>query len=157
MDERFRVYVEQLHDGKVTTIDEVIEPTFLLAKKDSDLAFTKDVNVKGQAYLACSDFILNLSVTAQALIPCSICNEQVPIDIKIKDFYYSQPLDEIKSGIFSFEDLLREIILIEVPLFAECNEGHCPQRKEVAKYMKEPNGKGDRSIETYQPFSDLEL
>lgn len=156
MDERFCIYVDQLHDGRETVINEVIEPTFLHIS-ESDLIFKKNVSVQGKAYLASDDLVLHLDIKAEALIPCSICNELVPIDIDVENFYFTEPLSEIKSGIFSFEELLRETILIEVPLFAECNEGHCPQRNELAKFMKEPNGKGGRSEDTYQPFSDLDF
>lgn len=155
MDERFRIYVEQLRDGRETIINEVIEPAFLHTE-DSELVFKKDVTVKGQAYLASSDLVLHLNINAEAQIPCSICNEMVPIDIKIKDLYFSEPLSEIKTGIFSFEELLRESILLEVPLFTECHGGKCPRRSELAKFMKEP-GKDGRSEDTYHPFSDLEL
>lgn len=156
MDERFRIYVDQLHDGRETSIDEVIEPAFLHIN-ETDLIFKKDVAVQGEAYLASNDLVLHLNVKAEALIPCAICNELVPITINVKDFYFTEPLSEIKSGIFSFEELLRETILIEVPLFAECNEGHCPQRSEMAKFMKEPKGKNGESEESYHPFSDLDF
>jgi uncharacterized metal-binding protein YceD (DUF177 family) len=156
MDERFRIYVEQLHDGRETVINEVIEPGFLLIS-ESDLIFKKDVSVQGEAYVASDDLVLHLNIKAEALIPCSICNELVRIDIAVKDFYFSEPLSEIKSGIYSFEELLRETILIEVPLFAECNEGHCTKRNELAKFMKEPKGNGGGSEDTYQPFADLDF
>ncbi len=119
MDERFRIYVDQLHDGREKAIDELIEPAFLHIH-ESDLVFKKDVTVRGEAYLASNDLVLHLDIHTEALIPCSICNELVPIDIEVKNFYFSQPLSEIKSAIFSFEELLRENILIEVPLFTEC-------------------------------------
>lgn len=155
MDESFRVYVDQLRDGREIIINEVIDPAFLQVE-DKELFFKKSVSVKGEAYLASSDLILHLNIKAEALIPCSICNEMVPIDINIKDLYLSEPLSEIKTGIFSFEELLRESIMIEVPLFTECHEGHCPRRGELAKFMKENDGKDGKSEDTYHPFSDIE-
>lgn len=156
MDESFRIYVDQLRDGKKAIINEVLDPAFLRID-EPELAFKKKILVTGEAYLASSDLILHLNAEAEALIPCLICNDPVPTYIGIEGFYYTQPVSEIKSGVFSFEELLREIILIEVPFFAECHEGQCPHRSELAKYMKSTDEKHNRSEETYHPFSDLEL
>lgn len=153
MDDTFRIYVDQLRDGHDQTIKENIAPAFLDIK-ESALFFKKNVKVDGKAYLAGSDLILCLNAVAEALIPCTICNDLVPVDIRIKDFYFTQPLAEIKSAVFSFEDVLREAILIEVPQFAECNKGHCPHRGELAKYL-EKEEKTNLSEEGYQPFSDF--
>lgn len=156
MDESFRIYVDQLRDGRKEIINETLDPAFLRID-EPELAFMKEVRVTGEAYLASSDLILRLNAETEALIPCLICNDPVPIYIGIEDFYYTQPVSEIKSGVFSFEELLREIILIEVPFFAECHDGQCPHRGEVAKYLKSTDEKNNRSEETYHPFSDLDL
>jgi hypothetical protein len=50
--------------------------------------------------------------------------------------------------------LLRESVLVEVPLFAECNHGNCTQRAELKKYMHQ-NTESDDAEEGYQPFKDL--
>lgn len=153
MDDIFKIYVEQLRDGHEQKINELIPPDFLEID-DKELTFKKNVKLDGSAYLAEHELILHWDIETQALIPCSICNENVPIDIRISNFYYSEPLDNIKSGIFNFKDVLRETILLEVPAFAE-HEGDCPKRNEIAKYLK-VNEESEEE-DGYHPFADLDL
>ncbi len=153
MEDLFKIYVDRLRDGQEIKIEERVSPDFLEIR-EPDLAFQKNIEVKGVAYLAENELILNLSILAEALVACSICNEKVPIGIKIENFYYAKPLSEIKSSIFNFKDLLRETILLEVPAFAECNQGNCPKRKEIEKFLKLPANESDE--EGYQPFADLD-
>lgn len=155
MDDSFKVYVEQLRDGQEQKIHEVYSPEFLEVS-DNDLSFEKDVRLDGIAYTADDELVLNWEVRAHALLPCRICNEKVSVEIHLKNFYHCEPTSDIKTGIFNFKELLRETILLEVPPFAECNEGDCPQRKEVSKYLKQEEEKTDEG-DYYHPFADLDL
>ncbi|WP_068470005.1 YceD family protein [Candidatus Protochlamydia phocaeensis] len=155
MDDAFKIYVDQLRDGQEKKIKESLSPDFLDVH-ETDLGFKKNVELEGVSYLADQELILHWNIQAEALIPCSICNEMVPVDIKIRDFYHSEPLADIKGAVFNFKDLLRETILLEIPAFAECNQGNCPKRQEVAKYLKEPTQDQSEDEEGYQPFADLD-
>lgn len=152
MDDIFKIYIEQLRDGHELEMNEIIPPDFLEVN-EADLSFKKDVKLEGSAYIAEHELILHWNIHAEALIPCSICNEKVLIDIEILNFYYSEPVENIKSGIFNYKDVLRETILLEVPPFAE-HEGNCPKRKEIAQYLKDNE---DSEEEGYKPFADLDL
>lgn len=153
-DDTFKIYVDQLRDGKEHQIHEKLSPDFLDVH-ERDLKFEKDVKLDGVAYLAESELILNWTIDAEAVIPCSICNEPVPVKIHLEHAYFSEPLDNIKSGIFNFKELLREMILLEVPPFVECTQGNCPKRKEFKKYLKEPSQDKPDQEDGYQPFADL--
>lgn len=153
MDDVFKIYVEQLREGHEEEIHEILDPSFLDIQ-ETDLAFSEPVKLDGTAYLAEKELILRWNIAAQAVIPCSICNGAVKVDIEIDHFYHSEPLIDIKTGIYNFKNLLRETILLEVPSFAECCEGNCPKRQEYKKYLKEVS---DQSTEEgYQPFADLD-
>lgn len=154
MDDAYRIYVEQLRGGQEKKISEKLPPSFLDVD-EPDLAFEKDIEVEGVAYLAEQDLIINWNILAEALIPCSICNEQVPIEIRLENVYHAEPLANIKTGIFNFKDILRESILLEIPPFTECNQGKCPKRKEIKKYLKQANSEFDED-EGYHPFADLD-
>ena len=155
MDDVFKIYVEQLRDGHEEKIHEKLDPSFLEIQ-EPDLAFDKPVQLDGVAYLAEHELVLHWDVKTEALVPCLICNEPVRIPIHIQNFYCSEPIVEIKTGIFNFKDLLRETILVEVPLFAECSEGNCPKRQEYNKYLKESSNHSSDDEEGYQPFADLD-
>lgn len=158
MEDAFKIYVEQLRDGHVEKIRETFSPHFLDVD-EKELKFIDDVVVKGKAYLAEDELILNLDIATKAEKLCIICNQPTKVDIAIKEFYHAEPLDQIKSGVFVFQDLLRENILLETPGFAECHDGKCPQRREMTKYLKEKKTAKEESKEEdegYHPFADFD-
>jgi len=160
MDDRFKIYPDQLRNGSVEEIDELYEADFLHVN-EKELKFTKPVSVKGQAYLADDNLVLHLDIEAFAVMPCSICNEAVEICIDIDGFYHVEPLAEIKGAVYNLKELLREAIVIDVPNFAECHNGHCPQRKEMAKYFKKDDVDAEKNEASnggeYHPFADIDL
>lgn len=158
MNDRFKIYVEQLRDGHIEKISEKFSPDFLDVH-EQDLKFVDPVLVDGEAYLAEDMLILHVDIKTTGLIPCSICNEPVKVEIAIDGSYHATPLDEIKGGVFNFQEIIREVILLETPILAECNKGKCPQRTLVQKYLKGENTSKTKDGEEdgYQPFADLDL
>lgn len=146
----FNIYIDRLYDGHTEELEEEVDPDFLEVK-ENDLSFSDPLFLKGEAYIADDELILHFSVTTYATLPCSICNELVKAAIQELDFYHAEPLNEIKTGVFNFKELLREVILLDAPAFAECNDGDCPRRKEIEKYLK-VEGEGD---DQYRPFANL--
>jgi uncharacterized metal-binding protein YceD (DUF177 family) len=155
MEEEFKIYVDQLRDGHEKQIRESLDPAFLDVH-EPDLEFEKNIELEGVAYTAEDELILHWNIKAEALVPCSICNEKVPVEIDIDSFYHSEPVAEIKGAVFNYKNLLRETILLEVPPFAECNGGNCPKRKDVAKYLKTSLDNQTDEDEGYRPFADLD-
>jgi uncharacterized metal-binding protein YceD (DUF177 family) len=154
MDDAFKIYVDQLRDGHIEQLNEEFSPEFM-GIQEEDLRYLKPISVTGEAYLAESDLVLHLNIETQAVIPCTICNEPVDVDISIKGVYHTAPFEEIKSGLYFYRDILRESILLETPRFAEC-EGKCPQRKEIQKYLKEEGADKPPQDTGQQPFAHLE-
>lgn len=156
-DERFKIYVEQLRDGHTEELKERFESQFINIK-ERDLAFLDPVSVEGETYLAENSLIVHFDIQTVATIPCSICNEPVKVKIEKKDFYHAEPLEQIKSGIYDFQEILREDILLETPKFAECNQGNCPHREEVKKFLKKSRSEEQKRSgeeDGYQPFANL--
>lgn len=156
-DDRFRIYVEQLRNGNTEEIDETLPPDFLEIN-EKELSITKSVHVRGQVYLAEEMLVLHLDIDAVATMPCAVCNGPADVTIAIKGFYHAVPMDEIKIAIYDFREILRETILIEVPILTECHQGKCPQRKSLQKYFKKENATGNKEEEEgYRPFADLDF
>lgn len=155
MEDEFKIYVEQLRTGQIETIDEKFTPDFLEVH-EKDLDYKEPVIVKGKAYLADSELVINLDISTKATVPCTICTEPVKVDVNIRQFYHAVPLSEIKSGIYNFKEILREAVILDTPEFAECG-GKCPRRKEVKKYLKRENPQDKTGSENdgYHPFSNL--
>lgn len=157
IDDRFRIFVEQLRDGTIEEIDETFSPDFLEIS-EKELAFNKPVKVKGQVYLAEEMLVLHLDIQATATLPCAICNGPADVDIAIKGFYHAIPLSEVKGAIYDFRELLRETILLEVPILAECHQGKCPQRDTLKSYLKKESVPGSKEDEDgYRPFADFDF
>ncbi len=158
MDDAFRIYVEQLRDGHIEDIHEKFSPEFLDVN-EKELSFEDEVSVEGKAYLAEDVLILSFAVATLAKMPCAVCNRPVKTPVEIKDFYHAEPLEEIKTGVFNFKEVLREMILLDTPRFAECEQGNCPSRKEIAKYLKKPSAEDENpenEEEGYHPFADFD-
>lgn len=152
--EALRIYVDRLRAHEVEQIHETVPSDFLLEASEEDLQFLAPVRLEGEAYLAHQELVLKLSLSATALMPCAVCNKPVEVKIHIPELLHMEPLTAFKRGYFDMTDVVREAILLEVPLVTECQGGQCPDRKEMERYLKK---KSDREgDEGYHPFADLE-
>lgn len=151
-DQAFTILVEELRHVSSKQIDETVSADFLDVQ-EKELAFRDPVTIRGEAYIAGEMLIVHLVVVTQGILPCSICNSPVKVEIRLGNLYHAEPLEQIKSGKFDFRDVVREAILLEAPPFTEC-EGKCPQRKEIKKYLAK-EGKTKSKDEGYRPFADL--
>lgn len=151
MNSLFTLYVDRIREEQSEEIDLVCPPDFL-AIDEPELIFTAQVKVKGKAYLAQDHFIVELHAKAEALLPCKICNELSPFSITTEPLRLVLPISSIKGGVYRYEEDLREAILIEIPLFFECNGGKCPSREKMKPYL---HTKEEETPPTYLPFSNL--
>jgi len=134
MGDEFKIFVHRLNDGQKEIIEETFSPTFLDVH-EQDLAFTAPVKIHGEAEFVDQALVLRLAVETEATMPCAICNENVQVKLEIPVFCHTEELADIKGDVFNFKDVLREAILLELPPRAECNQGKCPQREDLAKYF----------------------
>ena len=150
MESPLKIFTEQLRTGKRQEIEHVL-PSDFLDIHESDLIFQTSIAVKGEAYTADEDLILQLSAHTEVKLPCSICNEMTFVTLKTEEIYHTLPLRALKSTIFDFTDLLREEIVLLIPHFVECHQGKCPERPHVAKFIRSKTV----SPQNHFPFADL--
>ena len=149
-----KVYIDRLKHGQTLKIEETFPPDFLEID-DDDLVFKDPVHLHGEAYLSNDHLIIHLNIATTAFFPCSICNAPVQIPISLKNVYLTQPLAEIKGAIYDITNEVRESILLQAPLFAECNQGSCPERDNLKKFLKsDPNTSSHPQV--HFPFTDLD-
>ena len=134
--EKLKVYIDRLKNGHVEKIEETVSPAYLQLENDEELSFPQDVRISCEAYLADDHLILHLSVTTTITLLCSICNGPVLVPIDIKGHYSTVSLDEIPSAMYDIGAEIRETTLLHIPLFTECNVGHCPERENLEKFLK---------------------
>lgn len=151
MDERFAVYVDRLRDGTEELIDETVPASlFDLGEQVSD---DDQVKIHGKAYLADHSLVIQVNIEATVQLRCVICNELFPFKIELNNLYITPEEEACRSGIFQFKEALREEIVLEIPLYAECHGGSCPERHSMKPYLKE--GSSDSDEETQQPFKEF--
>lgn len=155
MDVTYNIYIERLRDGHIEQIQETLDPA-IMGIPEKFLSFHDPIEIKGQAYLAEDTLVLHLDINTYSSIPCSVCNEPVKSPIEINNFYHAIPLEQIKTGIYNYKEILRESILLEAPAFAECQE-NCPKREELQKFFKKPGSNSVEDEEGYQPFANLSI
>ncbi len=149
----FVIYIDRLKDGQTYAIDEE-SPSDFLDISENELSFPSPVMIRGKAYLADDHLVLQLDIRTQFSMPCSICNGTTTLPIEIKNFYHIEPVEEITSHIFDYTELLREDILLQIPTFVECHNGHCPERKDVNTYLKKKTPSPQKE-QVHYPFADL--
>jgi hypothetical protein len=153
----FSLYIDRLKDGHKQIIQEEASPDFLDIH-EKELSFPHPVIVSGETYLADEHIILHLNIKTIAKIPCLVCNELVSIPIIIDNFTHTREMEDFKSGIFDYSEELREAILLQVPPFAECRAGNCPERETLKQYLKTGSKLKDSPEKnaTHFPFADLD-
>lgn len=153
MSEPFKIYIDRLRGGNAETIDTLLDPSFLDVH-EKDLSFSSPVQLKADTYLTDEHLIIHLKASTKAIRPCAICNQPTPTDLVVEDFYHTELIQDIPSAIFDFREVLREALLIELPLIVECNGGKCPERETLRPFMR---SKERKENPTYFPFTDIEM
>lgn len=149
MELELNIYIDRLQHGNEEVIDSTLSPTFIDVI-EPDLTFNNPVSIKGKAYLANEHLVIHLEVKTKASIPCTVCNKLICIDVEVTSFYHTEDLRKCKNRIYHYAGPLREAILLETPLYGEC-QGHCSERKELEKYKP---SKGSNDYVQF-PFADL--
>lgn len=153
--ENLKIYIDRLSGGQTQKIEESLSPDFLDLDEE-DLVFDDPVALKGEVYIANDHLIIHLNIQTSAYLPCSICNDAVHAPISIKNLYLTRPLSEIHGAIFDLTDEVRESILLQTPLFVECNNGKCPERENIKKFLKSDQNIPEVGENSHFPFADLD-
>ncbi len=135
MQEVFNIYIDRLGEGSVQPLDEKVDSSFLEVP-DGNLFFPEQVVFHGSAYLADSHLILNLDLSTRYQTYCKICNDLILLPFTLKGIYITEEISNIPSKVFDLKAPLRDAILLEIPLYSEC-EGGCPMRKDLNQYFKQ--------------------
>ncbi|HRW58399.1 MAG TPA: hypothetical protein P5048_02130 [Chlamydiales bacterium] len=146
-----KIYIDRLDLGKEEKINESVDP-IIMDIDENDLKFENPIITTGKVYLANDHLIFHLNIETTASMRCSICNELQPVKISIKKAFLTKQLDEIKGKEYNYSLDVRELILLEIPTYFECNKGNCPKRKTIQKFLKTSSAEQDN---VYYPFAGL--
>lgn len=132
----FNIYLDRLKDGHVEEINAKI-PSDFMEIDDVDLSFPEEVTFSGEAYISEDFLILQLKISTVALLPCLICNEKMNLPVHVDDFALSEKISGYRSQVFDFSNEVRSAIIVKVPQYFECNQGCCPEREAITKFLKQ--------------------
>ncbi len=148
MHDLLRIYTEQLRRGVKEKIDLSVDPSFLDIQEEG-LRFEAPIHISGEAYTTDTDLILHLSCSTEVKLPCCICNEFFTLSLTASDIYATELLDDLDSAVYDYSPLLREELLLQLPAYAECQGGKCPERENLSAYLKSKEPK------EHHPFREL--
>lgn len=152
--ENLKIYIDRLRGGQILKIDATLSPDFLDIDEE-DLSFENPIHIKGDTYLANEHLIIHLNIETSAYLPCNICNEAVHMPIVVKNMTLTKVLSEIKGAIYDISGEVRESILLQTPLFAECSEGNCPERENLKRFLNHSQKNKQDDI-IHFPFAGLD-
>jgi uncharacterized metal-binding protein YceD (DUF177 family) len=141
------IYVDRLLDGHVEKMSERIDPQ-LLDIVDDEIGCKEPVAVSIEAYIADEFLLVTLSLQAELLLHCSVCNEEFQFPIAIEREDQEIELDEVKEGAYNVLPLIREVLLVALPLYPQCGGDCCLNRSKIEKYFAKEH-------KSYNPFESL--
>lgn len=134
MNDPFTLYIDRLRK-RPESISIEVDPAFMEIS-EKELLFSEPIFISGQASLLDNHLLLDLKIQTHVSLPCIICNQMFSTPLIIDKFVQTQDIDEIKGALYSYKDEIRTALLLKVPLYPECHSGRCPERQEMAKYLK---------------------
>ena len=131
----FAIYVDRLRSGQSYSFS-LSPPANFLDVDEKECFFRGEVQIDGEAYLAQSDLIIAFTATAECWLPCAVCNQMTPSSLFTGQVTEVVSSEEIHGGVYSFNELVREAIVVQIPTSVECGgRGLCPERKEMERYL----------------------
>lgn len=135
-----RIYIDRLKEGHEETFEERVAASEIFDAEEVGSVIEKPIEISFKAYLAGQELVIEWQeVKAECFVACTICNERFALPILIENARHIEPLENIRGAVFNPSSLIREQILLEVPAYAECTGGACPQREIVEKYIGKDN------------------
>ncbi|MBS0622318.1 MAG: hypothetical protein JSR80_05115 [Verrucomicrobia bacterium] len=146
MSDALFIYPDRLRGGKTETLQGVL-PAEAIGPE-----FSGGIAVGGEAYLAGERLVLSLDLDGEVKIPCKICNHPVAVPLGVRGYCHVEELEGMRPrgmcrGKIDLTPIIRGILLVEVPPFAEC-EGSCPERKRLEEISK-------KESHGFHPFEKL--
>jgi uncharacterized metal-binding protein YceD (DUF177 family) len=147
MKEKLNLYIERIRDD-TETLSETLKPTFMDVE-EKDVLFQDPIELKGEAYVTDDYLIIRMSIHTKARLVCSFCNNSFTFDIDLPNFLHEEPLENISGATFDLLPLVRETILLALPMYPQCGLTSCNHRDEIEPYLKKQSASNN-------PFMDLQ-
>lgn len=131
--EKLKIYLRNFSFKETEELKEIVSSAEMNIPEVFPL---QEFEVRGQATVAGNFLILHISTQLNAQLECCICTQTSSFPISLNNYCISTELEKCDSTIFYFGKELQDALLLEIPIAFECNQGNCPERKLIQKYLK---------------------
>ncbi|MCX6994227.1 MAG: hypothetical protein NTY13_00055 [Chlamydiae bacterium] len=132
-----RIYIDRLKEGQENIFNESVDCSEIFDAEEVGVLVIEPVEVSFKAYLAGHELIIEWQfIKARCLVNCTVCNDKFNFQIEIQEGRHIEPLSSIRGAVFNPSSLVRELILLDIPSYAECKEGDCPERETLKRYIE---------------------
>lgn len=146
MENNLHIFIDRLKNEKEEKIISLLSIEDLDIKNENEIFFKSPIELKAKVYLANEELIINLNLKFRIKMPCKICNEFTEQEIKVKNLYITESLENIKT-FFDLKNEIKNVCFLQIPTYVECLNS-CPKRHGIKNYFKK------QKKENF-PFSDL--
>ncbi len=145
------LFVKRLRDESVETISERIAPE-KFDISDNEILLKEPVIVNGEAYITDDFLLITLSISAALEIVCSFCNKKFNFNTNVEAYTIDIPVEDVRGDVLDLLPYIRELLLVEIPLYPQCGGAVCKNRKEMENFFKK---ECKEEPKTFKPFENL--
>ena len=147
--ERLELHLDQLQGMEVKEFTIQAKAAFL--GEEEGYCWMDPVVCHIRAQRTSEEVILWCSATLSYSRHCSCCEEPLIQQLMVRDAVCTLDAHAVRHGIIDLAPLLREELLLELPLFSDCGDRCCPHRQSLTGCLK----KQPAAEEQHYPFRHL--
>jgi len=138
------VQLDRLRHGHIESIETILSPKVMQDVNDNDLLFQDPIHVAYEAYITDEVFILQLAIKTKVILTCGFCNKKFTTDIHIEQYTHEESVKDLRAHVFDASVVVREALLLEIPMYPLCGKTKCLQRTEIEPFLKKETVEEDR-------------
>jgi uncharacterized protein len=122
----------QKHRSKDFVIDEVVVMD-VIKETDTSIREVSPIHLTGRADISATKVTFHLRIEGYLILPCSrtLVDVKLPIDVETtetfllndQEYGVDEEVYQVKGDVIDLEPIIREILLLEVPMQIFCDDG----------------------------------
>jgi uncharacterized metal-binding protein YceD (DUF177 family) len=149
------VSLDHLNTDEEMPISFVLEPSFLELSPQDEMKPSRPVVIEGTVSLVDDYVLLNMEIRAFFHVHCASCNDVFEYEVCLDQFSHQELLENIARRKWDVSEIVREAIVIELPLFPQCGGKECLHMDEIQKYFHTlSEEKEEEKSSPFQSFFD---
>jgi uncharacterized protein len=122
----------QKHRSKDFVIDEVVVMD-VIKETDTSIREVSPIHLTGRADISATKVTFHLRIEGYLILPCSrtLVDVKLPVDVETtetfllndQEYGVDEEVYQVKGDVIDLEPIIREILLLEVPMQIFCDDG----------------------------------